>query len=227
MYDFFKSELIRFRGWAVLAAIVHLLALAFMARVVDLAQQPLVVHRVIGGVYALCGLLLGLYQMGSYRKPSQWLSLLHRPMAPARVALALAAAAAVLLTVAVALPLLLVALWQHALTPRVVDLRHWLLPVSGALIATSAYLAGAFCSLRGWRWAGAALVLLVWLLVSRAYGVGMIAIELIVMAWLAVMLRVAFVADLDSPPRGLFATAVVALPLQVAVHVMTLVLLFG
>lgn len=227
MYDFFKSELIRFRGWALLAAIVHLLALAFMARVVDLAQQPLVVHRVIGGVYALCGLLLGLYQMGSYRKPSQWLSLLHRPMAPARVAFALAAAAAVLLTVAVALPLLLVAFWQHALTPRVVDLRHWLLPLSGALIATSAYLAGAFCSLRGWRWAGAALVLLVWLLVSRAYGFGMIAIELIVMAWLAVLLRVAFVADLDSPPRGLFATAVVALPLQVAVHVMALVLLFG
>jgi hypothetical protein len=227
MYDFFKSELIRFRGWALLAAVVHLLALAFMARVVDLAQQPLLVHRVIGGVYALCGLLLGLYQMGTYRKPSQWLSLLHRPMAPTRVAFALAAAAAVLLAVAVALPLLLVALWQHALTPRVVDLRHWLLPLSGALIATAAYLAGAFCSLRGWRWAGASLILLVWLLVSRAYGVGMIAIELIVLAWLAVLLRVAFVADLDAPPRGVFATAAVAVPLQVAVQVLVLVVLFG
>lgn len=82
MFDFFRSELVRFRAWAVLAAVVHVLALAFMARVVDLGQQPLLVHRVIGGVYALCGLLLGLYQMGSYRKPSQWVSLLHRPMPP-------------------------------------------------------------------------------------------------------------------------------------------------
>lgn len=226
MYDFFKSELLRFRGWALLAALVHLLALAFMARVVDLGQQPLVVHRVIGGLYALAGLLLGLYQMGSYRKPSQWVSLLHRPMAPGRIAFALAAAAAALLAVAVALPLLAVATWQETLTPRVVDLRHWLLPLSGWLIATAAYLAGACCSLRGWRWAGAALVLLVWPLVSHAYGPAMIAIELIVLAWLALMLRIAFVADLDSPPRNALATATVALPLQVALHLALLVLLF-
>ena len=226
MFDFFKSELLRFRGWALLAALVHLLALAFMARVVDLGQQPLVVHRVIGGLYALCGLLLGLYQMGSYRKPSQWVSLLHRPLAPGRIAFALSLAASVLLAVAVALPLLAVATWQETLTPRVVDARHWLLPLSAWLIATAAYLAGAFCSLRGWRWAGAALVLLVWLLVSRAYGPAMIAIELIIVVWLALLLRIAFVADLDSPPRTLLATAAVALPLQVALHLMVLVLLF-
>ncbi|MDR7069499.1 hypothetical protein J2X02_002350 [Pseudoxanthomonas japonensis] len=226
MYDFFKSELLRFRGWALLAALVHLLSLAFMARVVDLAQQPLVVHWVIGGVYALAGLLLGLYQMGSYRKPSQWVSLLHRPMAPRRIAFALATAASVLLAVAVALPLLAIATWQETLTPRVVDLRHWLLPLSGWLIATAAYLAGAFCSLRGWRWAGAALALLVWLLVSRAYGPSMIAIEVVVLVWLALLLRIAFVADLDSPPRSALATAAVALPLQAALYLLVLVLLF-
>jgi hypothetical protein len=226
MYDFFKSELLRFRAWGLLAALVHLLALAFMARVVDLAQQPLVVHWVIGGVYALAGLLLGLYQMGSYRKPSQWVSLLHRPMAPGRIAFALAVAASVLLAVAVALPLLAVATWQETLTPRVVDLRHWLLPLSAWLIATTAYLAGAFCSLRGWRWAGAAMVLLVWLLVSRAYGPAMIAIEVVVLVWLALMLRIAFVADLDSPPRNALATAAVALPLQAALYLLVLVALF-
>jgi len=131
-----------------------------------------------------------------------------------------------LLAVAVALPLLLIATWQETLTPRVVDLRHWLLPLSGWLIATAAYLAGAFCSLRGWRWAGAALVLLVWLLVSRAYGPAMIAVELIVLAWLALLLRIAFVADLDAAPRDALATATVALPLQVALQLALLVLLF-
>ena len=82
MLDLIKSELTQFRGWALALAGVHLVALGFMARVVDLAQQPLVVHWVIGGLYALVGLLFGLYQLGSYRKPSQWLNLLHRPMPP-------------------------------------------------------------------------------------------------------------------------------------------------
>lgn len=226
MWDLFKSEIIRFRTAAVAAALVHLMALGFMARVVDLAQQPRVVHWAVAGAYALAGMLLGLYQMGSYRKPSQWLTLLHRPMSHARVAAALAAAAAAVLLVAVALPLLLIAAWQEALTPRVVDLRHWMVPLSAWLIATCAYLAGAFCSLRGWRWAAAPLVLLVWLFASRAYGFGLLAVESIVLVWLATMLRIAFTPDLSSPPRGLLSTAAIALPLLMGVYVLLVAAMF-
>ena len=60
---------------------MHLGALVFLARMVDLAQQPPEVYYVFGAVYALTGLLLGLYQMGGYRRPNQWLNLLHRPLA--------------------------------------------------------------------------------------------------------------------------------------------------
>ena len=40
MKDLFKAELLRFRTWAIVAAIVHVVVLGFMSRVVDLEQQP-------------------------------------------------------------------------------------------------------------------------------------------------------------------------------------------
>ena len=43
MIDLFKGELLRFRLWAIAAAAVHAGILGFMARIVDLAQQPLLV----------------------------------------------------------------------------------------------------------------------------------------------------------------------------------------
>ncbi len=224
MLDLIKSELTRFRGWALALAGVHLVALGFMARVVDLAQQPLVVHWVIGGLYALVGLLFGLYQLGSYRKPSQWLNLLHRPMPPYRIAFALIITAALLLLLVVALPVLLVALWQHSMSARVVDLRHWLLPLAGWLIALCGWLAGAFSALRGARLAGAALVLLAWIITSRAYGFGVLAVAVIVLVWLTCLLLISFKPDPAEPPRSTPAILLTALPLSMAVYLMILLL---
>ena len=89
MTDLFKSELLRFRLWTAAAALVHAGLLGFLTRLVDLAQQPLQVYQIFGISYAVIGTLLGLYQMGSYRRPNQWLSLLHRPLHRLRIAGAL------------------------------------------------------------------------------------------------------------------------------------------
>ena len=99
--DYFKAELLRFRGWAAAFFFLHLAVLGFLTRVVDLAQQPLFIYQAFAGVYLACGVLLGAYQMGNYRKPNAWLNLLHRPIAHHRLALALMAAAALLLAVGV------------------------------------------------------------------------------------------------------------------------------
>src|SRR3546814_3120097 len=101
-----------------------------MSRIVDLAQQPRVVYQVFGMVYVVAGTLLGLYQMGSYRRPNHWLNLLHRPLHRHRIAFALCAAGAGVLLLAVALPVALIAIYQETLTARVVDMRHWLLPLA-------------------------------------------------------------------------------------------------
>ena len=97
MIDLFKGELLRFRLWALVAGVINLAVLAFLSRMVDLAQQPLQVYQVFGAVYALPGALLGLYQMGGYRRPNTWLNLLHRPVQHPRMAGALMLAAASLL----------------------------------------------------------------------------------------------------------------------------------
>ena len=124
MKHLFKAELLRFRHWALATALVHVVALGFMTRVVDLAQQPKTVYQVLAMVYAVIGTLLGLYQMGMYRRPSHWLNLLHRPLHRLQVAGALCGAGGVLLLATIALPVLLVAGYQEVFTARVVDLHR-------------------------------------------------------------------------------------------------------
>lgn len=227
MHDLFKAELLRFRRWSVVGAVLHLLVLAFLSRVADLAQQPLLVYRVFGGVYVLAGLLLGLFQMGGYRRPSVWLNLLHRPLPSWRIAAALLGAGVVLLAVTVALPIVAIAGYQNGLTARVVDLRHWLFPLAALLIAACGYLAGACCMLGSRRYSSCALVLLVLLVASQAVGPLVLVLQTLALLWLAAMVLVAFKPDLGAPPRTLTATVITAVPLQMGVYLLILLLGFG
>ena len=63
MLDLFKSELQRFRLWAGAAGILNLVVLAFLSRMVDLAQQPTFVYQAFGAAYAVAGAAFGLYQI--------------------------------------------------------------------------------------------------------------------------------------------------------------------
>lgn len=227
MLDLFKAELLRFRGWAITAALVHLVVLGFLARVDDFAQAPLLVYRFIGGVYVLAGLLLGAFQMGSYRRPNAWLNLLHRPLPPGRIALALFGAGLVWLAVAVALPILVVAGYQETMTARVVDLRHWLFPLASFLIAACGYLAGGVAMLGNRRWSACGLVFLVWLMVAAASGFAALAVQLLALAWLALLAWAAFKPDLAAPPRRAAGMVATAVPVQVGVYLLVLLLGFG
>lgn len=214
MLEIFKAELLRFRAWALVLGLLHLFALAFTNRMVDLAQQPLAVYMTFGALYALLGVLFGAFQMGTYRKPSAWLNLLHRPVASWRIAVALMVASAVLLFVAVAVPALIVALWQKTMTPRVVDLRHWLLALAALQLGIAGYLAGAYAMLADRRYSAAGFVFLFLLLVAHATGFGALALQVLVIAWVAVMVLGAFKPDLSAAPRPLLPLVSVAIPLQ-------------
>jgi hypothetical protein len=227
MIDLFKGELLRFRLWALLAGLFNLVALGFLSRMVDLAQQPLQVYQVFGVVYAVAGALLGLYQMGSYRKPNQWLSLLHRPLHRLRIAGALTSAGTVLLVLAVALPIALVALYQETLTARVVDTRHWLLPLAAWLVAVSGYLAGAYAMVGDRRYAFAGFLLPNLFMYSQASGVAMLGVQLVAIAFLAVLLAIAFKPDPTATPRNPLALAAVALPVQVGAYFLAWMLGYG
>ncbi len=227
MWDLFKSEFKRFRLWALIAAVVNLAALGLLSRVVDLAQQPLQVYQVFGAVYALAGTLLGLYQMGSYRKPNQWLNLLHRPLHRLRIAGALSGASTLVLLLAVALPIALVAMYQHTLTARVVDMRHWLLPIAAWLIALSGYLAGAYTMVGNRRYSFAVFLLPNVFLYAQASGIAMLGVQCVAIVFLGVLLAIAFKPDPAMPPRNPAAVLAVALPVQVGAYFLVWMLGFG
>ncbi len=227
MWDLFKAELLRFRGWAIAYAVLHLLVLAFLTRVLDLAQQALLVYRAFAGVYALTGLLLGLYQMGGYRRPNIWLNLLHRPLPTWQVAIALVGAGAVTLMLAIAVPALMIAGGQEAFTARVVDLRHWLLPLAVLLIALCTYLAGAYSMLGGKRHAVLVMVLPLLIWSSPASGLGALMVLVVLVAWLGVLVAFAFKHDLSAPPRSPLAVVLTALPVQMGACAVLMVVGFA
>ncbi|HEY1069435.1 MAG TPA: hypothetical protein VGE33_02715 [Thermomonas sp.] len=227
MIDLFKGELLRFRPWAAAAFLANLAVLGFLSRMVDLAQQPIVVYQIFAAVYAAAGALLGMYQMGSYRKPNQWLNLLHRPMHRLQVAGALTGAATLLLLLAVAVPILLVAAYQDGLTARVVDMRHWLLPAAAWLIAVSGYFAGAYAMVGNRRYSFAAFLLPNLFLYAQASGVAMLGVQCVVIAFLAAMLAIAFKPDPAAPPRNAAAVLVIALPVQLGAYFLAWMLGYG
>ena len=218
MKDLFKAELLRFRTWAIVAAVVHVLVLGFLSRIVDLAQQPRFVYQVFAIVYVVGGTLLGLYQMGSYRRANHWLNLLHRPLHRYRIALALCGAGAVVCLLAVALPIALIATYQETLTARVVDLRHWLLPLASLLLALCGYLAGAYAMLANRRYSVAVVMLPTLFMFAQADGVAAIAVQLVVLGYLIVLVGIAFKPNLGEPPRGVGPTVATVLPVQVGAY---------
>jgi hypothetical protein len=227
MKTLYWAETFRFRSWAIAFTAAHLLVLGFLTRLVDLAQQPRTVYMVFGGVYVLTGLLLGLYQMGGYRRPNAWVSLLHRPLPHRRVAGALLGAGATLLMITILLPLLLVVLWQETMTARVVDLRHLLLALSALLVALCGYLAGGCTMLGNRRHAPGALVFLLLLYFTQATGIGAIAVQLLALAWLTLLILFAFKPDLMTPPRSLAGVVATAAPLQMGLWFVLLLAGFG
>ncbi|TBR40243.1 MULTISPECIES: hypothetical protein [Dyella] len=218
MVDLFKAEWRRFMRLACIVGAVTLFLLAFMTRMVDLLQQPLLVYRVGAFIAAFMGILLAAVQMAMHRRPNAWLYLLHRPVAPAGIAMALSGAAACALFVAIALPVLLALLGVEWMTVRIVDARHWLLPMCGWAIAFASYLTCA-CIVLAPRRGMVFLLCLPLAMLAPFSGVYALLVQLAVVALAGGVLLAFFKPNLQGMPRSPIAHVTVIVLMQIGVTI--------
>ncbi len=223
MKDLIFSELRRFRWLALVAFVVHFLVLIFFNRVGNLLQQPFTGSLVMLVIYMLAGLAFAVAQVGSYRKPSQWAWLMHRPLAPSRIFSALALSALIVLGFVIFVPLLLLVLGTDVLTSRVVDLRHYLLVVHVLVFVMMAWMAGAHACISRSRFAVAVLFAPLLLALHLVSTVVLLVPTLLALGWLTFVALKSFRANRDAPIRGNLTLVISALPLQFGLFLLCIV----
>lgn len=224
MKDLFLAECRRFRKLALIAAAVHLMVLLLASRIAEPLADLWKVQAVFPLLQALGALALAVYQFGSYRQPSRWVWLLHRPLARGRIFAALALAALCLIVAVIGLPLLLAVAGTDQLSGRTVDLRHYLLVPYCVSVAASAWLAGAYLMLCGRRAACVVLAVPFLMMAHMASSAAMLLPGLISLALMAGLAYSSFAPDRGAPPATPGGTLAAGVPLVLGCY---FVLLWG
>jgi hypothetical protein len=223
MLDLYFSELRRLRNGALIYGVATLLAMTLLGQLTDIPGGPREFHIGLVLLAMLSGVGLAVYQFGSYRQPSRWIWLLHRPLHRARILAAIGLASATLAVLALALPLFVVLLAQDHFSGHVIDQRHYAGAAFLALSALSAWLAGAYMVLHRSRWAFVILVLPILLTMHLASWGVLLALSVACNALLAGLVYTVFRPDRIASGDAL-TTAASALPLQASFY---LALLWG
>lgn len=218
MKDLYLSELRRFRNGALIFTGTHVLLLLFANRLLDLPQQRWQLHIALALLYCLAGIGFALAQLVSYRQPSRWLWLQHRPLSRARIFGAIALAALTLAVLAVGLPCLASLIGIGLFSERTVDTRHYLAALHLVLITYAAWLAGAIAVTSRGKTAIVVMVLPGLLMAHLASGITMLAPALLCVAVLAWVAYCAFKPNRTGPPETMAALVATALPLQLGFY---------
>jgi hypothetical protein len=185
----------------------------------DLFLAELRRFRTAGVIYFVASLLLTLLnQFGTYRQPSRWIWLQHRPLHRGRILAGIALASSALIALAMALPPLIVLACQQQFTLRLVDARHYGGVAFLALSTLSAWLAGAYIMLHRSRWAFVVLALpILFSMHLASYGT-VVALALSCNAVLAFLVYTVFRPNRYTGDDAL-ATIASAVPLQLSFYV--------
>jgi hypothetical protein len=218
MHELFLAELRRFRNGAAAYGLANLIALTVLQQIIDVPNAPVGLHVIMLGFYMLSGLALAVFQFGSYRQPSRWIWLQHRPVHRARLLAALVLAAAALIVLGVALPVCAALLMQAHYTRSVIDARHYAGAAYLALSALCAWLAGGYIMLHRSRWAFVVLVLPVLLTMRLATAATVLGLTVACAAVLLALLCTVFRPNRSAADDAV-ATAASAIPLQVCCDV--------
>jgi hypothetical protein len=222
MRDLYLSECRRYLRAALIFAAAHLLLQLFLSRMGSIFQQGWPMPIVILAAYMLAGLGLAVHQIGSYRQPSRWLWLLHRPLAPGAILGALILAAATLIVLAIGLPLLLTVLGTDFLSSRTVDTRHYLAVPYLVMMTLIAWLCGAAIMSSRLRFAFLIVLLPYFMLMHAASAASVLLATLPCAALLAWNVHANFTAGRMPLAGGSAATLAQAAPLLVGMYCLLL-----
>lgn len=220
MRDLYLSECRRYLRPALLVFALHLLLLRTVAG--DLSILNTFFQVLALAVYALIGLSLGLFQLGSYRKPSRWLWLMHRPLPRGAIFGALALASITMFTVALGLPLLLSLLGSEWFTERSADLRHYLSVPFVIMVAFMTWLVGAAIMLGASRFALLITVLPCITLLHHASAPALLAASVLCATLMSATIYSIFKPDRSAPAGSASATVATAAPLVVGMYILLL-----
>lgn len=223
MKDLYFSELRRFRWIALAAGIANLLLLVFLNRVGDLLQSSYF-HGLLLLIAMASGVALAIFQVGSYRKPSQWAWLIHRPLSTSRIFGALALSATTLLSLVILLPMLMVLISTDLLTTRVADLHHYVSLVHVLAFSMMAWMAGAHACISRSRVAIAVLFAPLLLALHMVSVFVLLLPVSLALGWLVWITLKSFRANRDGPIQGSGTLLLTALPLQIGLFLLCLVL---
>ena len=218
MRELFFSECRRFRNAALMFALVHLLVQLLVHRMSEVLQMHWQKQALMLVPYMLAALAFALYQFGSYRQPSRWLWLLHRPLAPLAIFAAIASASALLIALAVGLPALLAVVGTDWLSARTVDLRHYLLVLHLVLLTMAAWLSGVCVILSRSRSAIVILLVPYVLLAHLAPAWAMLGPALLCLALLAIAANGVMKPNRTAPPANRLTLVATAVPLQLGFY---------
>jgi hypothetical protein len=218
MKELFINELRRFRNTALIAAGVHLVLLLLINQLYNVLQVPHEMYMVMLCLYMIAGAGLGLYQFGSYRQPSRWIWLMHRPIAHHKVFAALAAAVAVVIMVSIGLPALTIVGANDIFSHRVVDMRHYLLVLHVMLFVAMAWVCGSYIMLARSRTAFVLIIVPLWMLLHGASGFVMLAPALLCLGLLGYVVYKAVKPNRTAPPATPGSLLAVSLPLHLGFY---------
>jgi hypothetical protein len=207
MRELYLAECRRFGRGASAFAAAHVAVLAVLQQVLELTSAPVGVHLMMLFLYMLAGCGFAIVQLGSYRQPSRWIWLLHRPLHRGRILAALVLAALTLDALAVALPQAIVLAANQHFTHHVIDQRHYAGAACLALATLAGWLGGGYVMLHRSRWACMVLALPVLLGLHLATAATVIALWLACDAALLLLLYTVF-----CPNRSAAADQAAAIP---------------
>lgn len=220
MKTLFACEWRRFARWALAVGVVHLFGIFLLGRVTNPLQWRIDDQFALLLLFMLYGFVLSIIQVGAYRKQSQWLWLIHRPLPLRTVFAALFAAAVATLTVAVFLPLLVWLLVNDLFTHNVVDVRDYVSLIHLHMFGLMAWLIGALTMLSRSKIILTTLALPL-VFAAQAISVWWLLVPVFIcVAWLYAITAQAFRANRDAPIERNAVLVLTAFPVQVGIFLL-------